>query len=110
MMAELYRKYHITKTDGSPIDPAADYFVLRLDSGEYVDACRAALHTFCVHIETLNPELVADLETHMIQYDLKCPHCRRALKEGDSIEIPPLYCPECGDGWDYPAPLPVEVE
>lgn len=28
----LLPKYHITKADGEPCDPAASYFVLRIDS------------------------------------------------------------------------------
>lgn len=28
----LYYKYLVTKADGSPVDPKADYFVLRLDT------------------------------------------------------------------------------
>ena len=36
----LFKKYHITKTDGSEIDPDAIYFVLRLDTDM---AARAAI-------------------------------------------------------------------
>jgi len=32
MNDELYNKYVVTKADGSPTNPRADYFVLRLDT------------------------------------------------------------------------------
>jgi len=31
----LYSKYHIEKVDGTPIDEAAEYFVLRLDTDRH---------------------------------------------------------------------------
>ena len=34
-MKGLYNKYTITKTDGTPIDSNADYFVLRLDTDKF---------------------------------------------------------------------------
>lgn len=47
MQQGLYGKYIVSKADGTPIDPSADYFVLRLDSDpaareaalRYADAC-----------------------------------------------------------------------
>ncbi len=32
MSRGLYNKYIVTKADGSPIDPEAQYFVLRIDN------------------------------------------------------------------------------
>lgn len=32
MPEKLYKKYHVTKTDGKPTDPKAVYFVLRIDN------------------------------------------------------------------------------
>jgi hypothetical protein len=43
----LYQKYNVTKTDGSPVDPNARYFVLRLDT----DA--AARQAVLMYIETM---------------------------------------------------------
>lgn len=31
----LYRKYKIEKASGEPIDPHADYFVLRIDTDQW---------------------------------------------------------------------------
>lgn len=46
----FHARYRVTKADGSWTDPAAAYFVLRLDSGgddpEHIAACRAAARTY----------------------------------------------------------------
>jgi formylglycine-generating enzyme required for sulfatase activity len=33
----FYRKYNVTKTDGSPVDPNAQYLVLRLDTDRAIE-------------------------------------------------------------------------
>ena len=50
-------KYHITKADGSPVDPDAVYFVLRLDNHSRPDhlACRSALQTYAREVRTVDP-------------------------------------------------------
>lgn len=35
MSEKLFQKYKIEKTDGTPVDPEAQYFVLRLDTDPY---------------------------------------------------------------------------
>lgn len=60
----LHRRYHIVKADGSPVDPRAEYFVLRLDAGgdaAHVEACREAIMTYADAIEGHLPELAEDL-------------------------------------------------
>lgn len=46
----LYHRYIVTHTDGTPTDPAAIYFVLRLDSHgsdpDHIRACRSALKKY----------------------------------------------------------------
>lgn len=63
--AGLFRKYHITKADGRPIDPDAEYFVLRLDSGgsdqQHVNACRRAVLLYAECIQSHLPRLADDL-------------------------------------------------
>lgn len=54
----LANKYNITKTDGSPTDPKAKYFVLRLDTDPHA---RAALVKYIKSVEKDNPELSSDL-------------------------------------------------
>ena len=58
MPDKLYEKYVITKRDRSPIDPEAQYFVLRLDT----DRCaRAAAYHYAECIESKWPGLARDL-------------------------------------------------
>ncbi len=58
----LYPKYQICKADGSPVDPSADYFVLRLDGQDpHALACRAAVLTYANHIEPHLPLVARDL-------------------------------------------------
>lgn len=59
----LFGKYIISKADGTPIDPTADYFVLRLDTDE---AARAALEIY-IHA-TDNSELAKDLWNKLDSY------------------------------------------
>lgn len=47
-MEKLYRKYNITKTNGKPIDPDAQYFVLRIDTRP---AARVALLVYAEQVE-----------------------------------------------------------
>jgi hypothetical protein len=61
----LYGKYIIQKANGKPIDPEAEFFVLRLDPlGEmnHVKACRKAVQVYANEIEPFIPELAKDLK------------------------------------------------
>jgi hypothetical protein len=53
-MKGLFNKYKIEKADGSPIDPKAVYFVLRLDTDPHA---RAALFEYMKSVSRDNPEL-----------------------------------------------------
>ncbi|MFW6272247.1 MAG: hypothetical protein ACOC2U_00490 [bacterium] len=68
----LYNKYIIKKTNGKPIDPNSDYFVLRLDDGckdkKHLEASRKALLTYAEEIKDHLPKLSKDL---IEKYDLK---------------------------------------
>lgn len=60
----LHGKYHITKADGSPVKPEAEYFVLRLDKfGDFphVEAGRKAIKVYADEIEEYIPKLAKDL-------------------------------------------------
>lgn len=61
----LYSKYIIEKADGSPVDPDAYYFVLRLDADR---AARHAARTYARDIESTNPGLAADLRAQCERY------------------------------------------
>ncbi len=55
----LYGKYRIEKADGSPVDPKAIYFTLRLDTDPHA---RAAIRAYMESCREENPELARDLE------------------------------------------------
>jgi len=57
-MAGLFKKYVITKADGSPVDPEAVYFVLRLDTDPHAEK---AAETCAASVESENPDLASDL-------------------------------------------------
>jgi hypothetical protein len=55
----VYGKYCIEHADGSPIDPMAQYFVLRFDTDP---AARIALKTYADAIEEDNPTLAGHIK------------------------------------------------
>lgn len=61
----LYGKYKIEKADGTPIDPSADYFVLRLDTDK---AARLAALVYADAIRGDNPQLAKELEDRVNGY------------------------------------------
>jgi hypothetical protein len=64
-MKGLYGKYVITKADGSPVDPSADYFVLRLDTDP---AARAAARTYARNMYYRNQVLADELEARCAKH------------------------------------------
>lgn len=58
MMAGLYGKYKIEKTDGHTIDPDAKYFVLRYDTDPHA---RVALEAYANSIWTKNYLLAIEI-------------------------------------------------
>lgn len=52
------KKYIIQKASGKPVDPDAEYFVLRLDKDPYA---LDALYGYAVSLMFVNPELHKDL-------------------------------------------------
>ena len=67
----LHQRYIVTKADGSPIDPKATYFVLRLDSNGtdagHIAACRCAAKEYAenapVHLKVMAKELLDLVES-----------------------------------------------
>lgn len=64
----FYRKYQISKFDGTPIDFDAEYFVLRIDGGGtdrvHVEACRKAIEAYAAavdgtHLSEMGEDLLA---------------------------------------------------
>lgn len=76
-MKGLYRKYAVYpkgcavgKADSSKrVDDEAVYIVLRVDSGEYVHACRAGVMAFARAVRPVNPQLHDDLVALLSQED-----------------------------------------
>lgn len=64
----LYPKYIIAKADGSPVDPNADYFVLRLDTDQ---AARGAARNYANRIMGDNPVLAQELRDRADKHALK---------------------------------------
>lgn len=59
------KKFIITKTSGKPVDPKADYFVLRLDKDPHA---LKALSTYANSVATDNLELAKDLNDKLNRY------------------------------------------
>jgi len=58
MAGLIINKYRIEKTDGTPIDDDAEYFVLRIDNDPYA---REALREYARCIEHINPSAWREL-------------------------------------------------
>lgn len=60
----LYQKYELKHTDGSPIDPCNEYFILKVCGVGNIDhmiASRIAIRAYADAIKDAMPELAADL-------------------------------------------------
>jgi hypothetical protein len=61
----LHQRYIVSKVSGEPVDPRAEYFVLRVDEhgsdSRHVNACRIAVLAYAHEIEHYLPELASDL-------------------------------------------------
>jgi hypothetical protein len=57
-MSNLFKKYEIQKSDGTPVDPEAQYFVLRLDTDP---AARHAALMYASYIGGSDPEFAKEL-------------------------------------------------
>jgi len=99
-MPGLYHKYNLQKTNGEPLDPQSEYFVLRLDDGgdpEHVAACRKAIKVYADSIKNYLPELYKDLKDRyfpptQLELDVKsgkvkwCEICLNMTKRGEDGE------------------------
>jgi len=64
-MKGLWNKYIITKTSGKPLAEGFYAIVLRIDGGQYVEACRAGVQAFADAVEELNPLLHDDIKAKL---------------------------------------------
>ncbi len=61
---QLFNKYEVKKRDGTPVDPEAVYFVLRLDTDPFA---RLAAWTYVGGCENTYPELARDLRDKLLK-------------------------------------------
>ena len=61
----LYGKYVVQKADGSPIDPDAIYFVLRLDTDP---AARFAMIAYADFVKRANPTLATQIHEQLRKF------------------------------------------
>ena len=78
----LEKKYIIAKTSGNPVDPKADYFVLRLDADP--NAIKAIL-AYAVSVMEQNPQLAFDLFKKAEHYLNKLPDEEHVLMLNASL-------------------------
>lgn len=58
-------KYVIEKTDGTPLDSQAVYFVLRLDEDPHA---RVAALAYAESVASVNPQFSADIKTKLAKF------------------------------------------
>src|SRR5574341_885094 len=98
MMSKLFRKYDIKKADGSPTDPNAQYFVLRIDTDP---AARSAVRNYAESIARIDPWFSEELLAWVSRYSeasnkacsglvVRCANCQEELRTSWK------YCPCCG--------------
>jgi len=68
IMEGLYSKYIIQKSDGTPVDPKAEYIVLRIDTDKYA---RMAVRYYANRLLIDNPQLSEDIRKRCDYYWMK---------------------------------------
>jgi len=67
----LHQRYRVSKSDGSPVDPRAIYFVLRLDGfgsdPGHIAACRAAALAYAANAPEWMKQTADELK-HLVEY------------------------------------------
>lgn len=87
----IYHKYAISHVDGSPIDPKAQYFVLRVDSDPSAYAALVAYHD---SVKLDNPELAHDLALWMLSISAD----DTGVKDGyEPVGLDRVSCPFCDE-------------
>lgn len=84
-MSNLFNKYIVQKSDGSPVDPRAQYFVLRIDTDP---AARHALNAYALHIFKDDPQFSGQL----LAWIEKCENASNNASRRTGL----WACPHCG--------------
>lgn len=79
----LYQKYFVSKTSGKRLDPGFECIVLRIDAGQYVDACRVGVAAFAEAVRPLNKTLARDIRRRLLEFEEKG---RQKMDEMKEIE------------------------
>ena len=67
-MKGLWNKYIITKSSGKPLAEGFYAIVLRVDGGQYVEACRAGALAFAEAVRGENKLLADDINEVITKY------------------------------------------
>lgn len=70
-MKGLYQKYIVTKANGKPLVEGWQGIVLRIDGGQYLDACRAGAKAFAEAVKGEDPQLAEDIKALIWSYEMK---------------------------------------
>ena len=95
------KKYIISKANGKPTDPKADYFVLRLDKDPH--ALRALL-TYANSVGTENLELSSDLHKKLKEYGVEGGQACATIIDG--VRFPFFVLQKIKDGEPELKPCP----
>ena len=82
-MKGLWDKYIISKTSGKPLAPNFYAIVLRIDGGQYVNACRAGALAFAEAVRDENPLLSNDIQHKVIEYQAEDEKFQRLLDKAE---------------------------
>jgi len=85
-MKGLYQKYVVSKKSGKPIDPKAQFIVLRVDGGQYVQACRAGVAAFGEAVREKNPALADDIQNLLFLIEQGKPKALQVCLEEAGVE------------------------
>ncbi len=84
-MKGLWNKYIILKTSGKPLDPNFYAIVLRIDGGQYTEACRKGALAFAEAVRNKNPLLSNDIQHKVTEYQAKDDKFQRLLDKAEKL-------------------------
>ena len=82
-MKGLYGKYIISKASGKPLAPGFYAIVLRIDGGQYVNACWAGALAFAEAVRDENPVLSNDIQHKVLEYQAESKKFQRLIDKAE---------------------------
>jgi hypothetical protein len=106
-MTKLFSKYKIEKADGSPVDPNAMYFVLRIDTDVHA---RIALRAYARSIRANDPEFANELDNWIESRPANAlvDYKQEVVCEWKQEEYEDCWESSCGETWIIDEGTPVE--